>query len=150
LILAANNLANVFGQIGFGHLTDRFSNIYVLLFATTMMSAISAFTIWGFARSLETLLVFSLMYGWFGGAYIVFWPKFGTMLSDDPQTVYSLMAFGKGVGNLVTGPIATSLLTRPLSSGYGLGKFEPLIVFLGSMMVCSSLGIFGWPLRGKA
>jgi hypothetical protein len=93
-------------------------------------------------------LVFAIFYGWFAGAYVVFWPKFGSILSDDPQPVYTLMAFGKGIGNMVTGPISASLLTRPLSSsGYGLNKFEPVIVFVGSLMLCSSLGLLGWPVK---
>lgn len=148
LILAANNLASVFGQVSFGHLSDRFNNVYILLFISTFVASLAAFLLWGFANSMAMTLVFAIFYGWFAGAYVVFWPKFGSILSDDPQPVYTLMAFGKGIGNMVTGPISASLLTRPLSSsGYGLNKFEPVIVFVGSLMLCSSLGLLGWPVK---
>lgn len=147
MILAVNNMASILGQVSFGYLTDRFDNIHLLVFVSTSISAIAAFTLWGLAHSLELLVLFATAFGWFAGAYIVFWPRFGTMLSEDPQPVYSLMAFGKGVGNVVTGPISASLLTRTVTSGYGLGRFESLIIFVGSLMAASSLGIVGWPLR---
>lgn len=148
LILATNNLASVCGQISFGHLTDRFKNIYVLLFVSTMAASLATFFLWGFAHSLVTLLMFAVVYGWAAGAYVVFWPKFGTMLSDDPQPVYALMAFGKGLGNILTGPISAGLLKGPVSSGgYGLHKFAPAVIFVGSLMLCSSLSIAGWPLK---
>ncbi|KAL0932378.1 MFS monocarboxylate [Colletotrichum truncatum] len=147
LLLAAHNLATVFGQLGFGWLSDRTNNVFILMFVSSFVSSIAAFTIWGFAHSLPMLLVFSVIFGMFAGGFLVFWAKFGAILSDDPQPVFSMMAFGKGIGNLATGPITAGLLTRPVSSGYGMGRYESLILFLGSFMLCSSLGILGWPLK---
>ncbi|CAH0023682.1 unnamed protein product [Clonostachys rhizophaga] len=148
MILAANNLATIFGQIGFGHLTDRCSNIHILVCISTLGASLSAFLLWGFCHHLATLVIFSIVWGITAGAYVVFWPKFGTMLSEDPQPVYSLMALGKGIGNIVTGPISAGLLTRSLSLGsYGLNKYEPAILFVGSLMLISSLAIVGWPIQ---
>lgn len=148
LILASNNLACVFGQVGFGYLTDRFHNIFVLVALSTFAASLAAFTLWGFAHTLATLLMFAIVYGLFAGAYVVYWPKFGTMLSDDPQPVYALMAFGKGVGNIVTGPISAGLMSGYISTGeYGLNKFAPGIIFVGCLMMCSSLSVVGWPLK---
>lgn len=150
MILAANNVASVLGQLSFGYLTDRVDNVHFLVFASTAMSAVAAFALWGFAHSLELLVLFSITFGWFAGAYVVYWPKFGSMLSEDPQPIYGLLSFGKGLGNVVTGSISASLLTRPVSSGYGIGRFEPLIIFVGSLMAASSLGIVGWPMRNRS
>ncbi|TEA22331.1 MFS transporter asaE [Colletotrichum sidae] len=150
LLLAAHNLATVFGQLGFGWMLDRFNNVFALMFASSFVSAVAALAIWGFAHSLETLLVFALAFGMFASAFQVLWPKFGTMLSDDPQSVYSIMAFGKGVGNLATGPITAGLLRSQVSSGYGAGRYQSVILFLGSFMLCASLGVFGWPLKKTA
>lgn len=148
LILASNNLACVIGQVGFGHLTDRVQNIYVLVTISTLAASLAAFTLWGFAHTMTTLLMFAVVYGMSAGAYVVYWPKFGTMLSDDPQPVYALMAFGKGVGNVVTGPVTAGLLSDYISlSEYGLRRFAPAVIFVGSLMLCSSLGVFIWPLR---
>ncbi len=52
------------------------------------------------------------------------------MLSEDPQPVYSMMAFGKGIGNIAIGPISAGLLGHSVGTGYGIDKFEPLILFL--------------------
>ncbi|KAF7548783.1 hypothetical protein G7Z17_g6829 [Cylindrodendrum hubeiense] len=147
LILALNNGATVFGQVGFGWLSDRVNNVLILVCVSSLASAIASFALWGFASSLETVIVFSLVYGWFAGGYVVFWTKFGSVLSEDPQLPFSLMALGRGIGNIATGPIAASLTTGSVMSGYGLGKFQPLIIFLGSFMLCSSFGILGYPLR---
>lgn len=150
ILLSTNNLATVVGQVSFGYLSDRINNVLILVFASSFMSSIAAFTIWGLAKSMGTLMAFSLMYGWFAGAFPVLWQKFGSVLSHDPQPILSLMAFGKGLGNIAIAPISAGLVTQSISPGYGLGKFEPLILFLGSSMLCSSLGILGWPLRQRA
>ncbi|KAM0285011.1 hypothetical protein ACHAQH_001700 [Verticillium albo-atrum] len=123
LLLSAHNLATTFGQVAMGYLSDRVNNALGLVF------------------------VFNILYGWFAGSFVILWPKFGTILSEDPGPVYSMMAFGKGIGNILTGPISAPLMAGPVQAGYGLNKFEPLILYLGSIMLISSLGIVGWPVR---
>jgi MFS family permease len=147
LLLAAFNLATTFGQIAMGWLSDRVANALLLVFVSSFVSALASFLLWGFASSLPTLLAFAVVYGWFAGGFVILWPKFGSVLSDDPGPVYSMMAFGKGIGNILTGPISTPLMAGSLSTGYGMGKYEPLILYLGSVMLVSSLGIAGWPVR---
>ncbi|KAK1987711.1 monocarboxylate transporter [Colletotrichum cereale] len=149
LLLAAHNLATIFGQIGFGWLSDRTDNVFVLMFASSFVSSVAALTLWGFAHTMALLLVFALVFGMFAGGFLIFWAKFGAMLSDDPQPVLSTMAFGKGIGNLATGPITAGLLTKPVSWGYGMGRYESLILFVGSFMFCSSLGALAWPLKKR-
>jgi MFS family permease len=150
LILAVFNLATVFGQVTMGFLSDRVTNVLSLVFMSSFVSALASFLLWGYASSLPTLLSFSLIYGWFAGGYVVLWPKFGSIMSEDPSSVYGMMAFGKGIGNILIGPISSSLMTRPLQSGYGLGQFEPLILFLGTVMLVSAMGIFGWPVKVRS
>ncbi|KAI9158185.1 MFS-type transporter pynF [Paramyrothecium foliicola] len=149
LILSLFNLSTTFGQLAMGYLSDRTNNALLLVFISSFPSALATFLLWGFASSLPTLMAFSIIYGWFAGGFVILWPKFGGILSDDPGAVFSMMAFGKGVGNILTGPISAPLMTGPLQSGYGLNRFEPLILYLGSMMLVSSLGILGWPVRVK-
>lgn len=147
MILGLYNLATVLGQVTFGWLSDRVQNVLILVFVSTTISSIVSFVVWGIAQSLEATLIFALAYGWFAGGYVVFWAKFGSSVSEDPQPAFSLMAFGRGIGNIATGPIAARLLEGPVTSGYGLGKFQPLILFLGSSMLCSSLGVVGLGLK---
>lgn len=147
LVLAAFNLATTFGQVAMGILSDRVSNVLLLVFVSSFVSALASFLIWGFAASLPALLVFALIYGWFAGGFVILWPKFGSILSEDPGPVYSMMAFGKGIGNILTGPLSSPLMEGEIRPGYGLNRYEPLILYLGSMMLVSSLSIFGWPIR---
>ncbi|KLJ09779.1 hypothetical protein EMPG_14812 [Blastomyces silverae] len=149
LLLSAFNIASTLGQVGFGHLSDRFNNIYILVFITTFVSAVASFLVWGYAQSLAPLLAFAILFGLFGGSYVVFWPKFA-LLSKDHLFLYGLMAFGKGVGNVVTGPITAKLLALPASSGYGLGTYKHVIIYTGTLLLASSVGIVGWPLNRSA
>lgn len=149
LILSLFNLATTFGQLAMGYLSDRTNNALSLVFMSSFMSALATFLLWGFASSLPMLIAFSVIYGWFAGGFVILWPKFGGILSEDPGAVYSMMAFGKGIGNILTGPISSPLMRGPVHSGYGLNRFEPLILYLGSMMLVSSLGVFGWPVRAR-
>ncbi|RSM10837.1 hypothetical protein CEP52_003322 [Fusarium oligoseptatum] len=117
LILAAQNLAIVMSQLIFGFILDRTNNMVLLIFISSFVSAAVSFTLWGFAHSFVTLLMFALLFGLFAGAFPVLWAKFGSVISEDPALIYSMMAFGKGIGNLATGPVTARLLTRPVSSG---------------------------------
>lgn len=145
-LLAALNIASTIGQVVFGHLSDRYNNIFLLLFITTFVSAAGTFCIWGFARSTAPLLVFAIVWGFFGGSYVVLWPKFA-LLSKNPLFLYGLMAFGKGIGNVASGPIASRLVARPVAAGYGLGTYKQVIIYTGALLLASSVGVVGWPLK---
>ncbi|KAF4844190.1 MFS transporter asaE [Colletotrichum siamense] len=147
LILAANNLAMIFGQLALGYVSDRVKNVLTLVFVSSFSAAVASFTIWGYGSSLASLMVFSIIFGLATGGFPCLWQRFGSVLSDDPGPVYALMAFGKGLGNILIGPISAALMAgRVNKSEYGLGHFQPLIIFLGSTMLCSSLGALVWPL----
>ncbi|GKT95441.1 LOW QUALITY PROTEIN: MFS monocarboxylate transporter [Colletotrichum tofieldiae] len=122
LILAANNLATIFGQLALGYITDRVNNVLILAFTSSFVAAAASFTIWGYATSLAPLLSFSLLFGLATGGYSCLWNKFGSALSEDPGHIYSFMAFGKGVGNILTGPISSPLVKGSVESGYGLSS----------------------------
>ncbi|EFQ36276.1 major facilitator superfamily transporter [Colletotrichum graminicola] len=150
LVLALNNLATIFSQLAFGYITDRVNNVFMLVFVSSFIASVATFAIWGFATSLAPLLAFSLLFGLATGGFPCLWNRFGSVLSRDPGHIYSLMAFGKGVGNILSGPISTTLVRGSFEAGYGQGRFAPLILYTGSMMLGSSLGVLGFPLMRKA
>lgn len=150
LILAANNLATIFGQLALGYITDRVNNVLILVFSSSFIAAVATFAIWGYASSLAPLLFFSVVFGLATGGFPCLWNKFGSALSEDPEHVYSFMAFGKGVGNILTAPISAPLAMGPLTRSYSLGRFAPLILYTGSMMLASSIAVLCWPLMRHA
>ena len=145
LLLAVFSLTQVFGQISCGYLSDRKVSVEMLAFVFPLISAISILTLWGLARSLAPLIVFSLLYGFWGGGYVVLWAKMGSELSDDP--IVALMAFGifaflKGVGNVITGPISAELI-RPkiLVWDYAVGRYKWIVWYSGICMLACSISM---------
>lgn len=142
LLLALFSLAQVFGQVGNGYLSDNRVPVSVLAFILPLVSCASVFTLWGFGRSLPLLIVFSMIYGFFGGGFVVLWAKMGLELSDDPQV--ALVTFGifssmKGIGNVITGPIsAVLILNETRREAYGLEKYRWVVIYCGVCMATCS------------
>ncbi|MBN6743365.1 hypothetical protein JKG47_23490, partial [Acidithiobacillus sp. MC6.1] len=75
---------------------------------STLVSGLAAFTIWGLSQSLAPLIVFALIYGFFGAGYVSTGARMGTAVSEEPtaaMAIFSLFCFGKGLGNVLAGPI---------------------------------------------
>ena len=157
-LLAAANFAQIFGELSFGHLSDRV-NVHCLILASTLASSIAVFTLLGMAHSLVMLSFFALIFGTFGSGLISLWARMGTFFGqNDAQMIYSVMSFGRGLGSIVSGPISSALLraaegrrsyTHDNQSGdraanYGNGKYIYIVLFVGTSMGVSALmGIVG-------
>lgn len=141
LLLALFSVMQVPGQIGIGYLSDKRVSVEMLAFLAPLVSAISIFMLWGLGRSLPPLIVFSLLYGFFGGGYVVLWAKMGLRVSDDPTVAlvtFGAFCFLKGVGNVITGPISAGLMLQQTNiAEYGLEKYKWIISYSGAcMMAC--------------
>lgn len=132
------NLASVFGSVTMGHLTDRYHAITCITIST-IGSTLSVFFLWGFSTSLPTLLVFSIAYGLFAGCYSATWAGITHEVrrvdpSADATIIFGVIAFGRGVGNVVSGPLSEAIL-GPLAesavAGYGSGY--------GLIILCTGL-----------
>jgi len=149
LILALINLTAVFGQIAFGYFSDSRIPIQGLLFGSPLISALATLTLWGLAHSLPPLIIFSLLYGFFGGGYVVLWARMGTFLDDDDPTValttFGVFAFLKGVGNVLAGPISSLLITQAAAARqYAIGRYKGVVIYTGVCMFASSLAMVVW------
>ncbi|KAG8532711.1 uncharacterized protein KY384_002588 [Bacidia gigantensis] len=143
LTVALFNTTSVFGTIIIGSLTDHFHVTSVILIATVGATA-SVFLFWGFSGSLPLLCIFSLIYGLFGGGYSSTWSGITQEIRKQDEkaelgVVFGLLAAGRGVGSVISGPLSEALVAgRPWSGeaalGYGSG-FGPLIVFTGISMI---------------
>ncbi|KAK5709427.1 hypothetical protein LTR17_019778 [Elasticomyces elasticus] len=148
VLLATMSISQVVGQLSFGYLSDRNVPINVLITSSTAIACIAVYTSWGLAHTFNVLLVFSLLYGFFGAGYTATWARMGTAISSEPTaafTAFGLLNFGKGVGNILAGPIGGALLTSSVDvGGYGAKRYEGVVLFAGSCMFLSgaSVGLY--------
>ncbi|KAK5724355.1 hypothetical protein LTR15_004400 [Elasticomyces elasticus] len=145
VLLATMSISQVVGQLSFGYLSDRNVPINVLITSPTTIACIAVYTSWGLAHTFNVLLVFSLLYGFFGAGYTATWARMGTAISSEPTaafTAFGLLNFGKGVGNILAGPIGGALLTSSDDvGGYGAKRYEGVILFAGSCMFLSGASV---------
>ncbi|KAI4177177.1 MAG: hypothetical protein LQ343_000659 [Gyalolechia ehrenbergii] len=70
----------------------------------------------------------AIFYGASAGGFAVLWARMATTLSPNPTlalTTFSYFACMKGIGNVVTGPVSSVLLSAEVSRDeYGIGKFK--------------------------
>ena len=151
LLLCLISLAQAVGQLMFGFLSDNRLHLHALIFISSFVSAVAAFSLWGFGSSLTPLIFFSLIYGFFATSYVVLWAKMGLSLSTDPTATlatYSVFAFEKGVGNILVGPIS-DLLNSPTTKigSYGGERYKGIVLFTGLCMLISAMSVAVWHLN---
>ncbi|OLN81569.1 Monocarboxylate transporter 8 [Colletotrichum chlorophyti] len=137
------NVASVIGCVAMGSLVDRFS-APSCLFLASIGAALGTFLIWGFSTNLGLLYLFCVVYGLFAGAYTSAWPGIMKVVTEherekqrgvDPSMVFGMLAAGRGVGNVISGPLSEALIkgspwAGEVAHGYGSG-YGVLIVFTG-------------------
>jgi predicted MFS family arabinose efflux permease len=147
LLLTLMSIAQVVGQFTFGYISDKTVPLNALIVVSSSIAAVVTLCLWGFARSLAPLACFAVVYGFFGAGYTATWARMVTAISDEPaasQAMFGLFCAGKGIGNILTGPISAGLLSvSRLSAGYGLGMYKAIVIFTGVCLLMSagSLGI---------
>jgi len=144
-LLAIMSVSQVMGQFSFGYLSDRRLSVRILSFASTLVPAAAVFALWGLARNFAMLSAFGSIYGFFGAGYTALWARMGMGVTTDTTSafaVFGLFNFGKGVGNVLAGPISANMLFNHINvESYGVGKYEGLVLFTGSCMLASAVSI---------
>lgn len=143
------NTTSVFSQVILGFLSDRL-HITTVILISTIGATISIFLLWGLSTSFPLLCIFSLVYGLFAGGFTsTYTGSIQEVKKADDRTeaglVFGLLAAGRGVGSVVSGPLSEALLSeRPwvgdAKMGYGTG-YGGLIVFTG---ISAMLGGMSW------
>ena len=145
VLLAIMSIAQVLGQLTFGYLSDRRLPLNILTLSSTVIAGVAAYACWGLAHTFPILILFSIIYGFFGAGYTATWARMGTLISSEPTaafTAFGLLNFGKGVGNVLAGPIGGALVTDSIDrAGYGVARYEAVILFTGSCMLLSAAAI---------
>lgn len=153
LVLALMSIAQVAGQFTFGYLSDGKLSLNTLIMVSLLVAATATFSIWGIARSLPPLIFYALLYGFFGAGYTALWARMVTAISEEPsasQAIFGLFCFGKGIGNVMAGPISAGLLRLSTdSSGYGHGIYKAVVVFTGLCLLLSAGSLISLFIRPK-
>ncbi|KAJ5907634.1 MFS monocarboxylate transporter [Penicillium taxi] len=158
MLVSLFNATSVFGGIALGTLCDRFAITDVLLFSS-VGSAVSVFLLWGMSSAsnsgpeapIALLTLFSIFYGFFAGGFSSTWSgaiteiKRNSSPSLDTGLVFGLLAGGRGIGNVISGPLSTALLNQgsvAVHGGTGYAtQYGSLIMFTG---LTASFGMWAW------
>ena len=146
------NVASVFGCVLMGHLIDRF-HVTTCILISTIGATLGTFLLWGFSTSLPLLYIFCITYGLFAGSFSSTWTGVIKDVqkktdSADAGLVFGILAAGRGIGNVVSGPLSEALTGGKPWEGeagfaYGSG-YGPLIAFTGITAACGGLS---WAIR---
>ena len=152
LCLAVMAVAQVVGQLAFGYLSDKSMSVSVLAITCSLVGTTASLTLWGLAKSLAPLVLFSVVYGFFAYGFTSMRVAMGRAVSDDASAAvatYSLLVFLQGIGNVLAGPLSGLLVKGVVGGGYGLGRYKMLVGFTGSCLLGSAVVIGVWHLRPK-
>jgi len=146
LLLALMSVAQVAGQFTSGYISDnRRIPLNALIATCASVAAVATLALWGLASSLGSLAGFAILYGFFGAGYTAMWARMVTAVSEEPlasQAMFGLFCAGKGVGNILIGPISAGLLKwSERSTGYAHGMYEAVVVFTGVCLIVSAASL---------
>ncbi|KAL1742539.1 major facilitator superfamily domain-containing protein [Schizophyllum fasciatum] len=154
--LAALNGASVVGGLIMGYLSDHF-NAWLLALGSLVATALATFILWGaFGYTFAGLIAFGIAYGIVAGSFSSLWISFARMYAKEEPglatTLFGYICLGRGIGNVLSTPIATALIgnsahTSMNSSGFsvGGGRFESMIIYSGTCFAgAAGLAFLGW------
>ncbi|ESK90862.1 mfs monocarboxylate [Moniliophthora roreri MCA 2997] len=150
LVLSVLYGASAPGYIFMGWLSDRFDLRYSILLSS-IGSALAVLLLWGLSEGLPLLVVFACVYGFLASSWPALWTRFSTITSEDPHqasSVWSIFCAGKGIGSVLSAPIASSLprtwyFTGRSDFAYSVKGYGPLIIFTGlSLLFTSSASLY--------
>lgn len=153
-LLVLINVTSIPGGIVIGGLGDHF-HVTTMITISTLGSALAVFLFWGFSSQTALLAVFSITYGFFAGGFSSTWSAVLQELKAqspavDTGFIFGLLAGGRGIGNVISGPLSITLATSDgwmkdgEHWGYN-GRYGGIILFTG---VTTLLG--GWGAMGRA
>ncbi|KAH8815513.1 major facilitator superfamily domain-containing protein [Xylogone sp. PMI_703] len=153
-LLSALNSASVPGVIFLSSLCDK-THVTNVILISTLGSAISVLLFWGLSTSIPLIAVFAVSYGFFAGGFTSTYA--GTVKSlmetaprSEPGSIIGMLSLGRGIGNVVCGPLSELLLNKGTvgadmhasTSGFAYqSSYGTLIVFTG---VTAAVGMCGW------
>ncbi|KAI9258447.1 major facilitator superfamily domain-containing protein [Helicostylum pulchrum] len=123
IILSAGSGMNAFGRIVSGFLADYVGHVNIII-VYSIISGLSNLVIWTYANSFGTLMAFSIIFGFFGGAFITLTPTI-TLLT----TGYEKFDSGLSVFLVITvismfGPNLAGAIEGSLGSNHPFDSYK--------------------------
>lgn len=148
LLIALVNFTSVFGGIVIGCLGDRFA-VTSIIFISSFGSTVAVLLLWGLSSHITLLILFALIYGFFAGGFSSTWPGILQELKREEEGVdtgliMGLLLGGRGIGNVISGPLSSALLSEGGFGGrnWGYGtEYGGMILFTG---LTALFGGWGW------
>ena len=134
------NTASVPGVVLLSALCDR-TTVTNIIFISAFGSTVSIILLWGLSTTLPGIVVFAIMYGFFAGGYTSTYAGIVKELrrvsaGSDLGSMFGLLSAGRGIGNVICGPISEFLLGHRPWYGKALlaygSAYGPLIAFTGT------------------
>lgn len=156
LTLLLINVTCTIGLVSMGSLSDRLQVTTCMILSATG-AAMSVLVIWGLSASLPVIYVFCVFYGLFAGSWSAIWPGIMREMArkgeadgyglTDPVMVQGHLCVGRGLGNIVSGPLSAALIggapwKGQARGGYGT-KYGLLIVYTGLTAMFGVVPFFG-------
>jgi MFS family permease len=160
LTLILINISTMISSIIMGFLVDKL-NVMTCIFISAVGTTASVLLVWGLSENLSVIYVFCVLYGIFAGCWTSTWPGIMREISQrsedagfgyiDPMIVYGHLCIGRGIGNIISGPLSDAIIrSQPWQGqtigGYGSG-YGVLIIYVGLTSLISGMN-FVWRLLG--
>ncbi|EJP67865.1 hypothetical protein MY4038_008436 [Beauveria bassiana] len=157
------NLTSTVGCPTMGWLSDNY-HVTRCLFIATVGASLATFLLWGFTTTVPSLLIYCAFYGLFAGSYTSAWTGLMQQITTDdtiseryscedtdPVMVLSVLAAGRGIGSVLSGPLSQALVGdywRVKTYGAYGTVYGPLVIFTGFTAALSGIVLFwrhiGW------
>lgn len=150
--ITISNAANFVSRIGIGYAADKFGRLNVL-FLTTVMSSVAVFGFWlpstlGGANAL--FIIFAILYGCFGSAYISLFPaSLIELFGQHFTSVNGALYFIRGVGALLGTPL-TSLLLPGGSALQDPSTYLRITYTVGLLLFAASIATLWVRIEGRS
>ncbi|TXT11298.1 uncharacterized protein COLE_01708 [Cutaneotrichosporon oleaginosum] len=150
-LVAIMYACSVVGNIVTGWLVDRYQPRVVVACACAT-AALAAWLLWGFGTSNGLLVTFCVVWGFTALCSASAWGKMIHHIAKDDHTLpgllTSLMIMLRGVGNFVSGPLSTALMSQgSLKGAVGAYKtnYGAMLVFTGAVTFVGGMTGIGFP-----
>ncbi|KAB8257493.1 major facilitator superfamily domain-containing protein [Aspergillus pseudonomiae] len=149
------NISAIFGCILIGWLADRY-HVTKCILISTVGGVCSTFLLWGLSVHLAPLYLFTIVYACTGASFSSSWAATSAEVrkshpSADVSMVFAFLETGRGIGNVISGPLSEALLKTRLWEGQAWGAYGTeygiLVVLTGVTGLLGGVSVVARALR---